>query len=650
MADDIKLVISGDSAGAVAAIKQTNDALGGLSGQHLPNINKGLANTNEALGMSRREWMRTGHEAAFYMTMIAGKTGEVGKSISAVTGVATQLGESLMYGGAIGISIGLIGTAVSLVASKIQEARRDADDFTSALVAMGRGDATTGALVRLAGVTEQQAKAALEAAKNNAVFRDSLIELSKAAADAADPLKQVAVYTDLEAAELGGLVPGIDAATRATDARTEAQKKLNDAIRDGIQRQKDIAGAEDQFARDKKRRAAEFVVEEDKRKQALKDSEDGAKRYAEALQKVAEAQNSILKGVVEKALSPTTVTDTDMAAAALGKYTNKWDEFRRRLEDVAKGVDPSKYGADFAKMFSSLGMSAEQAATKFKDFSLFADPKNLKLVDWSAFTADVGNQLMGLVGKANLMKEGFAKAWASLSKDQRASLRELGIESAGDAKKVLMGAADSGVAGFVGQLGDKETKKKLVSGGNTIVQQVQAGMTDKDTLKTWQNTFTTLVDSGVGYLGDKDIVKKLNLGGKSILGSLAEGVTQGEDKPLNDALIKACDDAIQAAIDKIKSDYGLGGAATPGGGATVVPSFASGGIGTFARGGLVRVDAGERFWFSGARGDVPPPGSGATVIVQYSPQISLATKDEAETVIAPYVRAAVRDATRRGAL
>lgn len=150
-------------------------------------------------------------------------------------------------------------------------------------------------------------------------------------------------------------------------------------------------------------------------------------------QNAAKAAQELFKSLVEGAMSPTSVTDQDKKDTAAGKYADKWDEFRRRLDAVATGTDPNKFGKAFSEAFKGLGLSAEEASKKFKDFSLFADPKNLKLIDMGAVIADVKEQIQGMIGKANVMKEAMGKVWDSLSPQERGALGAQGIKSASDA-------------------------------------------------------------------------------------------------------------------------------------------------------------------------------------------------------------------------
>lgn len=156
-----------------------------------------------------------------------------------------------------------------------------------------------------------------------------------------------------------------------------------------------------------------------------------SKNAKEAASKVSQ-MTSKLRGLVESALTPTE------ADPNLG---NTWDEARKRFEAFATGTDTGAYGEDFKKMFDELGMSADQAAKAFKNFSLFADPKNIKLADMGPIVAQVEEQLLGMAGKANLVKEAMAQVWANLSPTAKAALAEQGINDASDAIEQMVDPA-----------------------------------------------------------------------------------------------------------------------------------------------------------------------------------------------------------------
>ncbi|MFH0938239.1 MAG: hypothetical protein V1899_03025 [Planctomycetota bacterium] len=133
--------------------------------------------SNEALGMNRREWMRTGSEAAFYLTSAIGKTGEMGRSISQATGMVTQLGESFMFGGGVGVGIAAAGMGISALVNALNTATPQTDAFKKSIDGLAETDQAAEGLAQLSGATRDQASVALAAAKANHDFALSLKEI-----------------------------------------------------------------------------------------------------------------------------------------------------------------------------------------------------------------------------------------------------------------------------------------------------------------------------------------------------------------------------------------------------------------------------------------------------------------------------------------
>lgn len=165
-----------------------------------------------------------------------------------------------------------------------------------------------------------------------------------------------------------------------------------------------------------------------------------ASKTATSLENAAAKISDTIKNLVKNAMSPSAVTDADMAAAENGTYKDKPDEFRRRLEAVAAGTDPNTYGADFVAKYEKLqqmnpGMDAGALAESFKDFSLFAnmdgDSKDfLKgLWNWDAVVANVKQGIARIVGEFKLMKDAVAEVVANLTPEDMKGLQEaLGFE------------------------------------------------------------------------------------------------------------------------------------------------------------------------------------------------------------------------------
>lgn len=203
--------------------------------------------------------------------------------------------------------------------------------------------------------------------------------------------------------------------------------------------------------------------------ESMKDNSDEASAWASKVQAAAEKVRSTFQGLVEKALSPT--------EAKPGPDT--WDEFRKRAEAVASGTDPNQYGAKFAQQLAELqklGMTAEQAAQAFKDMSLFANPKNLDLVDWGPVVADVNHQIDMIIGRANLMREGFDKAWAAMDPAKRvafAKALDVDPNSANVAQKVFEAMSGDSAQKASNTTGEMAKNIAVIEGTHTSILNFQ---------------------------------------------------------------------------------------------------------------------------------------------------------------------------------
>lgn len=160
----------GDVKAATAAVKDSEIAATRVSAA----VKKSGEDHANALGMSRREWMRTGSEAAFYLTSMTGKTGEASSALTKMTGIATQLGESFMFGGGVGIGLAAVATAISAVTAKQQEeakafqdAIKPSDDLVASINNLsGAHDALGQQIAIVLNLTGQEADAIALATRN----------------------------------------------------------------------------------------------------------------------------------------------------------------------------------------------------------------------------------------------------------------------------------------------------------------------------------------------------------------------------------------------------------------------------------------------------------------------------------------------------
>jgi hypothetical protein len=568
----------------------------------------------ESVGMSRREWRRTGTEAVFYLTSIAGNAGAMSKELAGSARVVTELGQSFIFGGGVGVTVALVGTAISAIVSQMQAAEKAAQELRDKIIAPFKEmRQEIDALANLKGIDKLAAdmgvsaealrnytKGGQEAYAQTVMTTEARKFLALKTVDLANAEKEMArAKKESEANPTFDLRAYYEQTKqKVTDLRTEigiltvAETESNQIIQSGIEMNNLAAAAASRMAKDdlKNRRelddyaarhkagglnevlgkqtdwaaygaAINMVHDEiDKVTQSL---HDAALAYAKARQQFA-------MGLVEKALTPTDVTDEDMKLAQQGKYLDKWDEFRRRAEAVAKGTSALSFGIKFDADLKALGMSAEEAARKFKDFSLFADPKNLKLVNWQSMADDVAGQLLGLAGKANLMQEAIQKAFSSMSDPQKAALAKLGIKSWDDAFKALMPDAKNmqkemtDLRDRLAKLQDADTKLKIAKADDF-------DKVIKDASDLVKNAFPPEMESTVWI--------QYKMGAPTDTG-------------------------------KGKDNGRTPGTISPGDSHGRVGGMAEGGVGILSHDTLIQAHAGEGYWFSGLNWDVPAPGAG----------------------------------------
>ena len=294
-------------------------------------------------------------------------------------------------------------------------------------------------------------------------------------------------------------------------------------------------------------------------------AEDGLRKTQQAAAQVA----AKFKSVIESAMNFTSVTDEDMAASAAGTYTDKWDEFLRRAKAVQSGTDPAQFGEDFKKQLEGLGMPLDEVIRKFQNFQLFVGGANFDLVNFNAFTTQIEDQLLGMAGKASLTEEAMKRVWANLSPTAKAALATTGIENAEDALKQFLDPA--------GQAKDE-------------VSDLNKEINNTPTLVT--TTF--------------DVVKAPTF--DPVLAQIAEDLS---------IIPSAADILVTIYYESRNKPPDSGG--TLGDGSAVPPGYASGGAGVFGTDQLVRVHAGEGFWFSGTQWQYPIPGAFGRMVEPAAP-------------------------------
>lgn len=178
---------------------------------------------------------------------------------------------------------------------------------------------------------------------------------------------------------------------------------------------------------------------------------DNLKKMSDTLKQVADK----VRGMVEQVLSPTSV---EQRAKMTG---NAWDEFRLRLQAVITGTSLDEYGADFVaqvqKMQEVTGLALPDIASKFQDFSLFANADWLKAaldvgaIDLSGITAQIDSMIDQIIGKANLVREAFSRIWDDMDFGKKIDLaKAMGLDVSGGVEQLrdqIQGALSGAMSG-----------------------------------------------------------------------------------------------------------------------------------------------------------------------------------------------------------
>lgn len=545
------------------AVKETDDAAKGVN-----KTVKDTANTHaNALGMNRREWMRTGSEAAFYARTALGSLGAVDKGLTQSIGLATQLGESFMFGGIVGVTMAAASTAIGFIIGEMQKAEQAAkkalesyEKFAKTLSDLDKLSSPLAQTMREQyNVTKEQAIAMAALAESNVTYRaavaarnaedERMVRTGQALGEAKKRLAQLEIEQTMAmgtGSAVGDEYNAVMDAQRTIIANLTAElTKLSGA------RQDDIAAMTEQAAKSvvlysRKRTLAQEERADINMLLYLQDEQaKKTKLQEDAIYSLARAQRDLLSGMIEKSLTPTSVTQKDLDDTKAGKYKDKWDEVRRRFEAIAGGG-----GAEFdaeAAQLKRLGLSASEAAEGFKDFSLFANDANLELINFPALETDVEKQIDSLLGKQKVMGKAFKEIYDKMPQAKKDALRELGVTKLSDLEKKSLGLADDIVL----------TPKQ----SDDFISNLQKYRKDIEAL----------------------------LGGDVTVKIIYEGSNGGT-----------------ATASTVPTLSGMSGGAD-------TEAYAEGGNRRVTRSGMVWVDRGEEFWASGTRNQVAPPRGGPLV-------------------------------------
>lgn len=157
-------------------------------------------------------------------------------------------------------------------------------------------------------------------------------------------------------------------------------------------------------------------------------------------------QASEMRSLIEGLLQPTKVTDLDMAQTKLGTYTDKWDEYIRRIRAGAQDAK-SQWRNLIPTDVLAQGQDAVNAWVASTEKAFYAGQAPDQ-INWDAFIGQAREQLAQKQARENLIAEaGRRLAAAGIGGGvQAAELLGLGGGGAGmDTEGLVQGVASSGV-------------------------------------------------------------------------------------------------------------------------------------------------------------------------------------------------------------
>ena len=239
--------------------------------------------------------------------------------------------------------------------------------------------------------------------------------------------------------------------------------------------------------------------------------ENAASNTEAAFKKTADAFKNDLKGALQQVpglFGKSQVTDQQMKLAKLGVPQNFADDWLRQLTDeVVNGVD--RAGVDVKDAAARAGIDPnlpkeiilEMVTAMWEDSSLFADPKNLDLINMKAVGDSIAKQQAASAGQNNLM--------ALFGITPEASKQQ--ADAAVNGMMTNFAAALQG--GQVTQLGT-QTMTQLASGMGAVTPETTAALTT-----AMSTQLATVSDVGVTQIADNIATSVGDAIAKSVGGS-----------------------------------------------------------------------------------------------------------------------------------
>jgi hypothetical protein len=444
-------------------------------------LKSGVNKTNEHLGMNRREWMRTGSEAAYYARTAVASLGEVNKSLGEGIGLATQLGESFMFGGVVGVTVAAVATGLGYLIGQWQLANAEqnkaaeaSDKLKKSLAELSEPESNLGKSVKeTLGTTSKQSEAIATLASKDDNYRKTLIGVVDLDRQATAAVKErnaafdryLTARKNYQDLKLWEQMPSADIdpdnAQKIASEYAAASQAFELYRRNTVQiyadREKAISGL---ISESEATANLALSVDEAnvlhaiaiRQYQTEKEISSGVTKelldMKSAYDKLATAVGGYLSSAVTSAMKPSAVTPEDMRLSAQGLYKEKWDEPARQLNDIAENGDKviGKY-PQIQKFLKDTGLTAEEAARQYENFALYTTPEGKALYEGTGakgkLAENAKENIRSMIGTEAMRKEVETELWGTgpgaLSDDLKEQLKQMGIQSLSDAEAKKLG-------------------------------------------------------------------------------------------------------------------------------------------------------------------------------------------------------------------
>ena len=166
------------------------------------------------------------------------------------------------------------------------------------------------------------------------------------------------------------------------------------------------------------------------------------------LSSTTDTASSAVRSMIGSLMSPTSVTEQDVLASKLGKYTQKWDEPGRRYEDIIQRGKDSPWAAQMLPGMSgdALKLAAMQGKEDFYNFDWSKLSPEDREASISALTASYKQRQASDANKEAIIDDVVRRSGGTVSKGEL--MKTMGLSSGGDVANDMQGSFTKAMESF----------------------------------------------------------------------------------------------------------------------------------------------------------------------------------------------------------